>query len=195
MGDWDFEQLLQAEQEFVDSYCVRSLVPGLGMVKQGLEVLFPTTIYQLDGDDTSGVAGILYPDGTFLAAADTNINQLTIGWNSEKIVSVPVNDKGERLVSEASRKEVVGAIYWDGVAKGSLLLGEDGFPHERDADYLSITGEWPDKAPTRGRSITPEKARAEAEEKKNLQCCPLDTDGDGNCPVHESPGVFRRRAA
>lgn len=23
-------------------------------------------------------------------------------------------------------------------------------------------------------------------------CCPLDTDGDGNCPVHLAPGVLRR---
>jgi hypothetical protein len=26
-----------------------------------------------------------------------------------------------------------------------------------------------------------------------LSCCGRDTDGDGNCPIHESPGVVRRR--
>jgi hypothetical protein len=26
-----------------------------------------------------------------------------------------------------------------------------------------------------------------------LSCCGRDTDGDGNCPIHEAPGVVRRR--
>lgn len=25
------------------------------------------------------------------------------------------------------------------------------------------------------------------------RCCDLDTDGDGNCPIHEAPGVMRTR--
>ena len=27
-----------------------------------------------------------------------------------------------------------------------------------------------------------------------VKCCERDTDGDGNCPVHSSPGVSRNRA-
>lgn len=26
-----------------------------------------------------------------------------------------------------------------------------------------------------------------------IRCCPRDTDGDGNCPVHSAPGLLRAR--
>lgn len=30
--------------------------------------------------------------------------------------------------------------------------------------------------------------------KTDSKCCDRDTDGDGNCPVHSAPGIYRNKA-
>ena len=42
----------------------------------------------------------------------------------------------------------------------------------------------------KGSALLQSTAHGELPRKKQ-PCCPLDTDGDGDCPVHESPGVLR----
>lgn len=47
----------------------RNPVLGLADVADGVIVLYPTTVYEVTNDDTSGIAGLLLPSGQFIPKA------------------------------------------------------------------------------------------------------------------------------
>jgi hypothetical protein len=61
---------LNLEEQIESSYSVSASVVGLADVDAGYRPLYPVTVYQISGDDTSGIAGMLFPDGRFLEASE-----------------------------------------------------------------------------------------------------------------------------
>jgi hypothetical protein len=138
--------------DYISSYDIRLPVHGLADVARGLKTLYPITIYNLSGDDTSGVAGMLMPDGTFVAAP----KPVTEAWfweheETDSYIPMPNGAKWDPTRKAFAHSWRKGEVVWDGSAVGSLdfdaLDGEEGdfqrqrvFRRNRD---VSITGPWP----------------------------------------------------
>lgn len=106
-------------------------VPGFSALSRGLvqKRPYPQTIYLLDGDDTSGIAGTLEPSGDYRPLIPMPCPRPTEWWD-------------DRL-----KRKVSGVCSWDGTIQGSLDLGPKGGPHKRLWD-ASLTGEWPNHPET-----------------------------------------------
>lgn len=93
----------------------RSGVSGVQDVVNGLVVNVPTTIYEVSGDDTSGVAGLLLPSGEFIAKAPARSAQKY--WNFDETLRYRAKREGE-----SGARDVVGdswtqgEVVWDGHA-------------------------------------------------------------------------------
>lgn len=105
-------------------YFEKRYVPGLAELAAGLVLMVPTTIYNISGDDTSGVAGVGFPDGTFIAAQPPKTT--TRFWDFDETHEYVELADG-RVVGNSWR---IGEVVWDGSAVGSIhpdtLAGEDG---------------------------------------------------------------------
>jgi hypothetical protein len=105
---------------------------------------YPINIYNLDGDDTSGIAGTLHPDGTFAPLKVMPAPQPTRWWE------------------DSVATFIYGVNSWNSCVAGGIELGAKGEPHKRLYDG-SLVGEWPNHPPRPGRLVNPEKARLAAE--------------------------------
>lgn len=130
-------------------------IPGLllGLVKPSP---YPINIYNLDDDSVSGLAGTLFPDGTFVPLPSTGV-----GLTLSRTGAFPTNLYWE----DRAQQFVTGWVVWDSTVNDSLdhAVGPHG-SHRRVWD-ASILGDWPNHPPRAGRVVNPEKARlAEGEE-------------------------------
>lgn len=134
-------------------YYFKTFVPGLAEVEAGYRPPYPVTVYNLTGDDTSGVAGLLMPDGTFLAAPRPRAFQWF--WEHEETdryekvlnrFSNPSNESVFRVVGDSWR---VGRVVWDGSVVGSISQLLDGDETDKDRTLVNrrtwdanLTGDW-----------------------------------------------------
>lgn len=137
----------------IASYATRSIgVLGLASVRRGERVLYPTTVYQMEGDETSGVAGMLMPDGEFIEAPKPRTTARY--WEHEETlryvqVEGELNESGTgpRVVGDSWTS---GEVVWNGSVAGAINpSAKDG--DETDAIRLvvnrreresSLCGEW-----------------------------------------------------
>lgn len=145
-----------SEGKVIDAeYLFKRYVPGLAEVAAGWRPLYPTTIYNVSGDDSSGVAGLLKPDGEFIAVKAKLATQRF--WEHEETdryveVTVPSDSPyplSTRIVGDSWRE---GEVVWDGSAVGGIdLLGIDGDETDEERNPVfrrtstpdELTGEWP----------------------------------------------------
>ena len=134
-------------------------VPGVAslLLKVVAPRPYPINIYNFDNDKASGIAGTLYPDGTFKPLPPRAMPRETLYWD------------------EVLAKKVPGDVVWDGVVTGTLELSVDG-PHRRVVDVNSITGMWPVNPPRPDRLVSPEKAREAALEAERENKVGTDSD-------------------
>lgn len=102
----------QGTQEFLAELLGGSTktVLGLSDVMSGKRVLVPTTVYEVSNDDTSGVAGLLFPSGEFIAKAP---NRSTARyWEFEETDRYSQDERGR--VSGYSWR--TGELVWTGHA-------------------------------------------------------------------------------
>ena len=121
----------EAVSEQIEGYAQRSNVMGLANVARGERVLYPTTIYNVEGDETSGVAGMLMADGEFRSTAAPLKTQRY--WNSDETLHYEKVDgelneagTGPRVVGNSWCE---GEVFWDGSVAGeinhSALAGDE----------------------------------------------------------------------
>lgn len=112
-------------------------VPALG---------YPINIYNLSGDDTSGIAGTLYPSGEFKLLPVLPAPQ-PVSWWDEKCACF-----------------LHGTTTWNGNVGGGIQVGNpaEGEPHRRLYDG-TLLGDWPLNPPRPEKLVNPEKARLAAE--------------------------------
>lgn len=158
-------ELLELDEidQIETSYSVKPPVVGLESVRTGFRPLYPVTVYQLEGDDTSGIAGILYPSGNFFPVVKPR--HVAKFWEFDetlKYEEVPnthfsdINPGPTRVVGNSW---TAGEVLWDGVAAeiDTLVPMEAEIhvisaryktmtvkvtPHVRQADRNSVTGDW-----------------------------------------------------
>lgn len=146
---FDFEEARLAQ---VEEYALRTDVLGMEDIHAGVRVAYPTTIYNLKGDDTSGVAGLLYPTGEFLPTVPPR--KTADYWEFDetlKYEQVPgeLNEAGTgpRVIGNSWTS---GEVLWDGSVVGALNLdaldGEETDLHrtpvKRRERCDNLTGEW-----------------------------------------------------
>lgn len=130
-----------------DEYPLRSRrkILGLADVAKGFKPNVPTTVYQVTGDDTSGIVGLLYPNGEFLPTPAPR--RKATYWEHEETLSyktIEGHDGKPRVVGDSWRTD---EVLWDGSVAGSVnVLGEDG-DHEgpinvREWDATLHEGDW-----------------------------------------------------
>jgi hypothetical protein len=95
-------------------------VPGLRDVKAGARFPFPVTVYNISGDDTSGIAGLLMPDGEFKPTQAPLTRQRY--YNFDSVPDYPRNPdydgvNGRPVMGDAW---VEAEVVWDGSAAGSI---------------------------------------------------------------------------
>ena len=134
----------------IAAYAERNDVLGLAQVRRGAQVLYPTTVYQLEGDDTSGIAGMLMPDGTFHAVQPPA--KTARYWEPDETlryikVEGELNElgTGPRIIADSWTE---GEVVWDGSVAGSIttagVVGEGPIQlvvNRRTYD-ASLGGEW-----------------------------------------------------
>jgi hypothetical protein len=82
-------------------------VPGLADVAMGWRPSSPTTVYQVSGDDTSGIAGRMTPDGVFHPCLPSNVGKETYCLDE----------------SQPLARDQWGTIAWDGIVTGTIENG------------------------------------------------------------------------
>ncbi len=134
------------ELELLDATLSGEPVPGIpGLLVGAVRPRpYPINIYNLDNQKESGIAGTLYPDGSFVALPTANVPRGVRAWNHE----LKIFEDYE--------------VVWDGVVSGSVEVSVDPEqPHTRKFDSQLI-GPWPNHPPKAERVVNPEKARLAA---------------------------------
>lgn len=137
---------LFAEEE---EYPVREVLGIMDLGTSRGRVAYPTTVYQTSGDDTSGIAGIIYPSGEFVAVEPPRKTQRF--WEFDETLTY---EKVEGELNEAGLPRVrgnswtSGEVVWDGSVGGSIdTLAEDGDgngPVNVRVYDATIMGDWPE---------------------------------------------------
>lgn len=138
---------LDLVDEDVDGF--DELVPGLPSLLLGLvrRKPYPINIYNLDGRKESGLAGTLFPDGTFLPLPARSLPR-----------------RGEHF-DEGLKTKLPHTIEWDGNVVGCVEVNADpDEPFMRRLCDGSILGPWPIHPPKPDRLVSVEAARRAAEE-------------------------------
>lgn len=145
----DWNELLERVPE---SYFEKRDVPGLTDVMGGLKVDVPTTIYNLAGDDASGVAGLLKPDGEFVPAHTDTAGVEVPYWDGDENRYVKSGIGSDGKPTFKSWSFYLGKVAWNGVVNGSIDLatydGDDADLQEerhivkRRVREASLTGDW-----------------------------------------------------
>jgi len=118
MDIFEFDDALQAQAE---EYSVRTEVLGLEDVRNGVRVLFPTTIYNVKGDETSGVAGMLKPDGEFVVASPAKVGNQTPFWEFDETLKYePHYYEREARWGAKGDSWTSGEVVWDGAVANSI---------------------------------------------------------------------------
>lgn len=121
-------------------------IPGL-LLNEVKPKVYPINIYNLDGRKESGLAGTLYPDGTFVPLHGRNLPR-----------------SGEHF-DEQLKTKVPHSVEWDGNVVGCVAIpvddDEGGEPLRRLCDG-SILGPWPIHPPKPDRIVNPIRAREAA---------------------------------
>lgn len=147
------ERELQRMFEEEEEYPVRPVLGVADLASGSLigKVSVPTTIYNVSGDDTSGIAGLLKPDGEFIATAAPR--RTAAFWEFDETLRYekvepqpPANARFARRARGNSWTS--GEVLWDGSVAGSVdSLGEDGDqqgPVNKRTFDASIMGDWPE---------------------------------------------------
>jgi hypothetical protein len=137
----------------------------------GAEVLVPTTIYEIAGDDTSGVAGILLPTQEFIEAAQPKPTARYFDYDETREYEKFLDHNGVERVRGNSWFRA--PVLWNGTVVGSInQAGLDGDEGDEVRNTVkrrwrddSLLGDWPSKesenlrrAPRRGTVVPLEKA-------------------------------------
>jgi hypothetical protein len=112
---FEFDDALQAQAE---DYSVRNDVLGLEDVEAGIRVPYPTTIYNVKGDETSGVAGLLKPDGEFIRAQHPRT--VARYWEFDETLKYERIEKPTGIQRARGNSWAAGAVIWDGSVAGSI---------------------------------------------------------------------------
>jgi hypothetical protein len=146
---FDFEE---ARLEQVEEYILKSTVLGLEDIAKDVRVAYPTTIYNLTGDDASGVAGVLFPNGDFIAALPPR--KVAAYWEFDETLAYEqvegeLNEAGTgpRVVGDSW---TLGEVLWDGSVVGAVELHAlDGDETDLERSIVkrrvrcdNLTGEW-----------------------------------------------------
>jgi hypothetical protein len=143
------DRIAQAEDYFSYSTSILGL-RDVGHTK----VSVPTTVYQKSGDETSGVAGLLFPDGKFIEASKPRVGTQALYWEFDETLAyeqIPgeVTPEGTpRVVGNSWR---TGEVVWDGSVAGCIeidaLDGDDEDLHRqvvnRRVRDAALGDEWP----------------------------------------------------
>ena len=119
------------------------LVWGLLDVALGRRKPYPETIYRVSGDSTSGVVGVLNPDGTLLVKARTNIGRTF-------------------TILAVAEEPTVATTVWDGAAPPATFEHEDGTPgteHTKGVLLGDIQIDRPNMVPKTHRKRPPSEGR------------------------------------
>jgi hypothetical protein len=158
----DIFEFEEARLEQVEDYALRNEVLGLVDVQNGVRVLYPTTIYNVKGDETSGVAGILFANGTFTPAQPSRVGEQARYWEYDETLRYePVLDEAGQRVNVPGpygrtyqqvkgNSWTEGEVAWDGAVTNSInhsaLAGDETdtireVVKRREWD-APLTGEW-----------------------------------------------------
>lgn len=141
-------------------YFSKPPVLGRSDVLAGAEVLVPTTVYEVTGDDASGVAGILFPTRAFTEASPEKLTAKY--WESDETlkyevtVDADLNDPSKPVVRVIGNSWARGEVVWNGTVAGSInQRGLDGDEDDGERNIVkrrfkdaSILGDWPTKGDT-----------------------------------------------
>jgi hypothetical protein len=170
---------LELESQIENSYSVKPAVVGLADVDAGFKPLYPVTVYQLSGDDTSGIAGLLMPSGDFLPVPEAP-PRIQRYWEFdetlkyEAVENTHISDINPGATRVVGNSWTEGETVWDGTsakidtlvemetevnenarfdhAKGTMFnkaFKVKVTPHVRRADINSLTGDRETVAPER----------------------------------------------
>jgi hypothetical protein len=140
--------VIDETKEDDSEYIVSRLVLGLKDI-HGRRPLYPVTVYNLTNDDTSGVAGLLLPDGTFLRAPEPRAIQKF--WDHTETHEYILNENMEGGRSVIGWSWQVADVVWDGSIVGSIdpdtLDSVDGDEEGRNPCMRrmwdqALTGDW-----------------------------------------------------
>jgi hypothetical protein len=142
-----------ARQEQIADYAIRREVLGVEDVHRGARVAYPTTIYNVSGDDTSGVAGLLMADGEYRPAAASRVGEQELYWEFDETLGyekVPGEKTPEGTPRVVGNSWTTGEVVWDGSVVGQIdqhALDGDEESHVREVVKRrthdnSLTGEW-----------------------------------------------------
>lgn len=110
---------------------------GLADVAAGHRPLFTTTVYNISGDDTSGIAGLLYADGTFVPSPAPRTRARY--WVHEETLAYVKTPEG-RVVGDSW---VLGEVLWDGSVVGSIApASAEGLEEEDGSRPMVHVREW-----------------------------------------------------
>jgi hypothetical protein len=119
---------LNLEDQIENSYAFRPAAVGLEDVEAGYRPLYPVTVYQVSGDDTSGIAGMLMPDGSFLEihgqrreAAFWEFDETLFYERVRNLHKSDINPDETRV---AGNSWTTGAVLWDGSSGPIMPLVE-----------------------------------------------------------------------
>lgn len=135
----------------VANYSLKPYVPGLAEVAAGWRPAYPVTVYNISGDDTSGVAGLLKPDGEFIPVRRKRATARYWEFDETlKYEAVEPREGSPQLAQGNSWAE--GDVLWDGSVAGHIdLLAKSGEANDspetrtdvsRRVESASLTGEW-----------------------------------------------------
>lgn len=120
-------------------------VIGLNDVAEGIRVNVPTTVYEVSGDDTSGVAGLLFPSGEFIAKEVNRPTQKY--WEFDETlkyekVGAERNEAGLPRVQGNSWTE--GEVIWNGHAAPvdhAITMKTDVYVEVEQKEKTNVDGE------------------------------------------------------
>jgi hypothetical protein len=130
---------LALEEQVENSYSVQTDVVGLSDVAAGYRPAYPVTVYQLSGDDKSGIAGLLFPSGQFLPVQPQRTTQRywdhTETYRYETVENLHYSEvnPGETRVVGNSWDEA--EVLWDGTS-GLITLNV-----ERETEVFEQIGQ------------------------------------------------------
>lgn len=134
---------------------------GLVDVIRGRTPNVPTTIYLAAGDSASGVAGLLFPNGTFLPKTSTDMGRTFSAGTLHDVKPAP------------SEPSVEYEVAWDGAKPGEEFVNEDG-EEMKDHSHGLLLGSYDIK---REVSYPDEKERTRTNKRSNVRNFGHTTDG------------------
>jgi hypothetical protein len=155
------------DEQIEHSYSIKLPVVGIEDVETGYRPAYPVTVYQVSGDDTSGIAGMLFPNGDYLEATEQRTRAKY--WEFDETLKydlIPGELTPEGTPRVIGNSWTEGEVVWDGTsgpiqpfvemvaeihshvvqqAKGTMFIQSTKAkvsPHVRLEDFNSLTGEW-----------------------------------------------------